>query len=72
MNDIPAIVGSINELPPITPRDAVQRAIFALEYIESFGFLAEALTGNEATMGAKVLHRELGKARALLTAVLAT
>ena len=72
MNDIPAIVGSIKELRPITPRDAVQQALFALDYIEQFGFLAQAIAGNEMTGGAQVLHRELGKARALLVALLTT
>ena len=72
MNNTPEIVGLISELPPITPRQAVQDALFALEYIEQFGFFDEAIKGNEATGGAKVLHRELGKARALLAAVMGT
>ena len=72
MNDIPVIIGSISELRPISPRTVLMSAKFALEYIEQFGFLAEALKGNETTHGAKVLRRELAQAHALLTAVLAS
>ena len=63
---------AMKPLKPITPRDAIQQAMYALEYIKLYGFLAEALKGNENTQGAFVLHRELSKARVLLDAVLAS
>ena len=66
------IVGTLDAMKPITPRDAVLDALGCLKYIGEFGFLAEALSGNETTMGAMVLHRELAKARALLMALLAS
>ena len=72
MSDVVTIAGTLDELRPIAPRTALQNAKFALEYIEQFGFLAEALKGNETTHGAKVLQRELAKAHALLTVVLAS
>ena len=66
------IDGKLHDMKPITPRDAVLDALGCLKYIGEFGFLAEALAGNETTMGAMVLHRELAKARALLMALLAS
>ena len=66
------IVGTLDAMRSIPPRGAVQDALCSLQYIELFGFLAEALAGNETTMGAMVLHRELAKARALLMALLAS
>lgn len=72
MSDVPTIVDTLDDMKPITPRDALERAMNALRYIEQFGFLTEALTGNETTMGAMVLHRELALAKSLITAVLAS
>ena len=67
-----AIKGTLDDMPPVTARSAVWDALESLKYIEMFGFLDQALAGNETTHGAKVLHRELAKARTLLAAVLAS
>ena len=66
------IAYTMHAMQPITPSTAVRKALGCLEYIDTFGYLNEALDGNETTMGARVLRRELAKACALLAALLAS
>ena len=68
MSDVPTIDGTLDELRPIKPRDAVRDALRSLEYMHK-NWLEDAFKSGPTSFEAQVVRRESAKAIALLNAL---